>query len=282
MRLAKKLDFQLYIVQLELYQSRYGDYGGHPRAKIDPRQITGLDTEDELTSLEVHAIDMEGIPVEVSGFDFKGYDSEYLNGEIYDVEPRSEYDLFLDDVRTCAFFHISQLIQNCWVYREFALTKVNFNFFFSRTERTLMYIPEYDRTLFLLWPTTEDGDPVQIRFPPKYACWALHNSVSTSPSIRENVLVDSLRTEPNKNTKQKEEEDAEAVTRVLCKVACQWSDLSMLLTALETHHVAANLALIGLDNCVAVYRTFGWNALKDLCVILILFLFGFDWLVRQL
>ncbi|KAJ6588093.1 hypothetical protein B0H19DRAFT_1247800 [Mycena capillaripes] len=223
MRLAEKLDFQLYIVQLELFQSKYGEYNGYADsgAEVDPRKISGLETEDELTSLFVHAVDVQGIPVEISGFDFKGYDSEYLNGEIWDVQPQSEYDLF--------------------GYEKIRVDE------------------KYDRTLFLLWPTAA-GNGIQIRYSTKYACWALQASVSSTPSTREDILVDSLRAKRKKDTK---EENLEAVPRVSCKCACQWSDLSMLLTTLEVNHVTANLALIGLDLCVDAYRTFGWNALKD-------------------
>ncbi|KAJ7654122.1 hypothetical protein DFH06DRAFT_1203672 [Mycena polygramma] len=228
-QLAEKLDFQLYIVQLELWQSKYGHYYGYdgPGAKIDRRKIRDLETEDELTGLDVHAVDVQGIPVRISGFDFKGYDTEYLNGKIDDVEPRCDYERLYDE--------------------------------------QIRVDEKYDRTLVLLWRTPENSEhPVQIRYSPEYASWALQASVSTSPSTRENILVDSLRTKPQKNPHEKEvERDMEAVTRALCKCACQWSDLNMLLTTLEANQVAANLALIGLDLYIEAFRAFGWNALKD-------------------
>ncbi|KAJ6552252.1 hypothetical protein DFH09DRAFT_1366359 [Mycena vulgaris] len=225
-RLAEELRFQLYVVQLELYQSKYGTYDPDGRGdRVDPRRISNLETEGELTGLNVKAIDAQGVPVQISRFDFKGVDYEYLNGEIEDVPPyQREYDRFNDE--------------------------------------GIRVDERHGRTLFIIWPTPDDLDhPLTIRYSPKYVCWALGASVSTAPSVRENILVDSIRADRKENNIK--DEELEAATRVLCKCANQWSDLLMLLTALETNSVAANLGLIGIDNCVAAYRTFGWIALKS-------------------
>ncbi|KAF8188772.1 hypothetical protein K438DRAFT_964594 [Mycena galopus ATCC 62051] len=120
---------------------------------------------------------------------------------------------------------------------------------------------EYHRTLFILWPTARGPSlGLQVRYSEDYAISALQASDSIVPSGRENVLVDTLREEA--------ENDSDEATRVLCKCACQWSDLSLLLTIWESHGVAANLGLVGLDNCNRAYRTFGWGALRDLCDII--------------
>ncbi|KAJ7450845.1 hypothetical protein FB451DRAFT_1285301 [Mycena latifolia] len=221
-RLAEELECQLCVVQLKLYQSLYGQYDGR-WDRVNPRQITDLETEDELTSLEVNAVDAHGVPVQISGFDFKC--GEYLNGEIDDVQPyQREYETIFDE-------------------------KI-------RVDEV------YGRTLFILWPTRDDlMHPLEIRYASKYAGWALQSSLSTTPSARENMLVDSVRADLKENTFK--DEDREAVTRALCTCANRWSDLAMLLTTLETNHVAANLGLIGTDNCVAAYRVFGWDALKS-------------------
>ncbi|KAJ7729318.1 hypothetical protein B0H16DRAFT_1776060 [Mycena metata] len=224
-RIAEVHDFQIYLVQLELYQSKYGEYDpeGHTN-KVDPRKISGLEIESELTALDVHAVDMEGVPVELSGFDFKGDD--YLNGEIDDAQPHCEYDLFVED--------------------------------------RIRVDEKYNRTLFLLWRTTGELDrPVQVTYSHEYAAWALQASTSTTPSARETILVDSIRSDRKKTaTKDKSKsEDLSGYIQALCKCACQWSDLDMLLKALDTHDIAANLGLMGVDNCVAAYRAFGWNDL---------------------
>ncbi|KAJ7506998.1 hypothetical protein B0H11DRAFT_1969763 [Mycena galericulata] len=230
-RLAAELDFQLYVVHLQLYQSAYGEYEEweyHGRQdKVDPRKITKAEVEDELTELDVVAFDVQGTPVEISGFDFRWDD--YLNGEIRDVEPSMrDYDLFSDE-------------------------KIRVD------ER-------YVRALFFLWPTRDDSkDPLTIRYSRKYACAALQASDSDEPSARENILVDSIRAEWERiygKPKEPEVEEAEGA-RALCKCAIQWNDLEMFLAELETLRVATNLGGIGIDNCIVAYRKFGWDALKD-------------------
>lgn len=125
-------------------------------------------------------------------------------------------------------------------------------------------VSEYDRTLFLLWRTSEDfPDPLEIRYTRRYASWALQSSSSTTPSKRELLLVDSIQADRKANT---EEEKRDEGVNALCKCAIQWSDLTMLLTTLEKNAVSANLDLIGVENCAAAYRAFGWDALKILCV----------------
>ncbi|KAJ7124442.1 hypothetical protein C8R44DRAFT_980718 [Mycena epipterygia] len=218
-RFAEELGFQLYVVQLELYQSKYGQYESRT-SKVDHSKITGLEEENELRSLHVNAVDTQGVPVQISRLDFREH--KYLNGEIEDVLPRREYDLFGDD--------------------------------------QIRVDEKYDRTLFLLWRTSDDScDPVEIRYTRRYASWALQASSSTTPSKRELLLVDSIQAKRKANA---EEEKPDEGVNALCKCAIQWSDMTMLLTTLEKNAVSVNLDLIGVENCVVAYCTFGWDALK--------------------
>ncbi|KAF7343241.1 2og-fe oxygenase [Mycena venus] len=244
MRLAERLDFQLYIAQLVLFQSSYGKYEGYEGdySAIDPRRIEDLEPEDQLTALDVHAVDVHGVPVKVSGFNFRDDDTvQYLNGEINDVPPSSrKYETFGDEQ-----------------------IRVDESELYLDSEERSSSATAYNRTILLLWPTSHNTG-IEIRYSYEHALRTLQASNSISPSTRENILIDTLSGEGRmRGWNEKEKPKDPEVIRVLCKCACQWSDLDMLLTTLEAHHVAANLASIGLDTCLAAYRTFGWNAMKD-------------------
>ncbi|KAJ6625220.1 hypothetical protein B0H10DRAFT_2004181 [Mycena sp. CBHHK59/15] len=211
--LTKELDFRLYVVQVELYTTQFGNYEGPPD-KIDRRKIENMDEEDECRSVRENAVDANSIPVKITGFDFQ-YD-DYLNGEIRDVEPDHEYE---------------------FIYEE-----------------RLRIDETYGRTLVLLSPSTEALEPVKIRYSQKYACWALNSSISTTPSTREKILVESLL---------EDREAMEANTRTLFKCAEQWADVQLLLRTLETNKVAGDLGLVGIPQCISAYQAFGWNALKS-------------------
>ncbi|KAK6974350.1 2og-fe oxygenase [Favolaschia claudopus] len=236
---AEELDFRLYIVQVGLYQSRYGEYDGYSGEKwdeVDPRRVKDLEeyADPELRHTVVYAIDTEAVPVDIFGVDF-GNDDEsddlYLNGQLTDTKPDSKYDLF--------------------------------------DQERIRVDESYERTAILLVKNNRDDD--MVWYPLQYAVSALQGSVSANPDVRENLLLRTLCEErPQKgwsgyqsNRAKFQKKDLEDVPRVLCKCACQWSDLDLLLTTLETYEVASNLALMGVDRCIVALRTFGWESLKD-------------------
>ncbi|KAK7042647.1 2og-fe oxygenase [Favolaschia claudopus] len=236
---TEELDFRLYIVQVGLYQSRYGEYDGYSGEKwdeVDPRRVKDLEeyADPELRHTVVYAIDTESVPVDIFGVDF-GNDDEsddlYLNGQLTDTKPDSKYDLF--------------------------------------DQERIRVDESYERTAILLVKNNRDDD--MVWYPLQYAVSALQGSVSANPDVRENLLLRTLCEErPQKgwsgyqsNRANFQKKDLEDIPRVLCKCACQWSDLDLLLTTLETYEVASNLALMGVDRCIVALRTFGWESLKD-------------------
>ncbi|KAJ7108352.1 hypothetical protein C8R43DRAFT_962898 [Mycena crocata] len=236
--LAAELEVQVYVVRVVLYQSKYGRYKANT-VKLDPRKITDLDVQDELTGLGVHVVDAEGVPVRISRFDFRDLDHEcYLNGELEDGRPVRQYEEFGDDQ--------------------------------IRVDEHIYLDAEYYRTLVLFWPTSTALESPKIRYSQAYAASALQASASTTPSHREQILVNSLQDiqpdeEWDRSTglRNEKEEKLDAGVRAMCKCAVQWSDLDLLLATLGENEVAKNLDLIGIDTCAAAYRTFGWDALKD-------------------
>ncbi|KAJ7766375.1 hypothetical protein DFH07DRAFT_809714 [Mycena maculata] len=218
MRLAAQLDFQFYIVHLELYQSKYGKYSGWP-GRLEPRKITDLEIENELTSIEVTAFDVQGVSVQISGFDFRW--DKYLNGDSIDNDRPTtrEYDLFNDDA--------------------------------VRVDE------KYDRVLFFLWPTPIDSNhPLQIRYSPSYACSALQSSVSDAPSAREDLLVDSIRAGRKGGSKEDEEAGARVLGK--CALQWHDLEMLFTASDMNRGAVAG-LGPIGIDICLTAYRTFGWN-----------------------
>ncbi|KAJ7124443.1 hypothetical protein C8R44DRAFT_734924 [Mycena epipterygia] len=221
--LARELDYRLYIAQVTVSEIYWGDYEG-PTDKIDPNQMDHMELVDSWPAdTRVNGFDMNSVPVYIRGFNFEngGHDG-YLNGEIRDVESEDVYDMEDPDYMKI------------------------------RVDAT------YSRTLFLLWPASDDeDDPVEIRYSHKYACRAVSSCISNPPSLREKLLVKSLS-----ECCQTEDQKKDA-TRGPCTVAQLRNDVQMFLQILEENRVVANLDLIGIDLCVSAYRTFGWNLLKN-------------------
>ncbi|KAJ7754842.1 hypothetical protein B0H16DRAFT_738487 [Mycena metata] len=159
-RMASELDFHLYVVQVQHSAYSYGDYDG-PLDPVIPSEIENAEGVEEYwpSETQVNAFDMNSVPVDVEGFDFTDKSgSEYLNGELWDVEPKIEYE---------TEYHPKILIKQTW-----------------------------NRTLFLLWPASDDAkvQPVKVRYSAEYARAALCSAGSFNPSrLRDKVLAKSLQ-----------------------------------------------------------------------------------------
>jgi hypothetical protein len=51
---------------------------------------------------------------------------------------------------------------------------------------------------------------------------------------------------------------------VLITLARQWNDLDILLRTLNAGQVKKNIVLLGGDDFVSTYKTFGWDAMRQL------------------
>ncbi|KAK6974349.1 2og-fe oxygenase [Favolaschia claudopus] len=232
-QLSQRLDFQVYFVQISFFQQPYGEYGSedefrYSRApdEVDPKRIKNLHIESELPrELTASATDAQGVDVDILEFEFEdgGWDGGYLNGELTDVKP---------------------------VQSEYETFGEDMDTLQIRVDET------YERTAVLLMSNTHypDAPVYEVIYEPEYAVLELERSVSSTPTTREEILVHSL-----KALKKKYEE----VPRVLCKCACQWSDLKLLLETIETYQIASNLGLIGMDGCAVALKKFGWDSLRD-------------------
>ncbi|KAK6972168.1 2og-fe oxygenase [Favolaschia claudopus] len=222
--LTEELIFRLYIVQVGFYQSVYGEYDGYSGElwdEVDPQRIKNLEeyADSDLRHTVVYAIDTESVPVDIFGVDFGNRDESdelYLNGQLTDIKPDSEYNLF-------------------------------------DTER-IRVDQSYERTAVLLVKNKTGDDMVWD--PLQYAVSALQGSVSANPSVRENLLLRTLREErPKKDWAGYQSNRAKFQNKNLEESRCSPSVMQ----------VASNLALMEVDRCIVALRMFGWESLKDLC-----------------
>ncbi|KAJ7766376.1 hypothetical protein DFH07DRAFT_352413 [Mycena maculata] len=187
-----------------------------PYDKIIPKMIEELEIDYNWSSEEDQAFDVHSVPVSI---DFAFHKADYLNGEIEDIEPEEKYHGVEGDGKL-------------------------------RVDQT------YLRTLFLLWPNSEDTESPSVLYSHKSACHAVR-SIGNPPSTRERILVESLL------EACETEDEKKYATRGLCTVAQVQNDAKLLLRTLEKHKAAANLDLIGVEQCVSAFRKFGWDSLKD-------------------
>ncbi|KAK7042648.1 2og-fe oxygenase [Favolaschia claudopus] len=224
--LARELNFQLCLVHVELTRILIGRYYPPENLKkVVPSLIDDEEVVDDSDETRAVAVDMDSIPVDLTGFNFRksGWGGwEYLNGDLDDVEPEKEYEVMEYNIRTDETYH---------------------------------------RGVVLLWPMPPDGSehPVKLSYDPKDACAALFSASSLSEplSFREKRLLKSLK------ARYTSKESQRYATRGLYRVAELSKDVQLLKTVLKQNHVAANVHLLGVDLCVSAYQTFGWDALKD-------------------
>ncbi|KAJ7754112.1 hypothetical protein B0H16DRAFT_1543711, partial [Mycena metata] len=122
----------------------------------------------------------------------------------------------------------------------------------------------YNRTVLVIWPKGSAKDlGVSVGDVYDYACNALKNSLTVSPTKKEKKLVDQLveccRT-------RRQEPKLRQVVQVLRESADRWNDVQMLLRAVKACGVDKNSELMGLEGFVSAYQAFGWDALKDFYV----------------
>ncbi|KAJ7612366.1 hypothetical protein DFH06DRAFT_1109573, partial [Mycena polygramma] len=213
LHLSKELQYHLYLVEVQLTQIAFADYDG-PEDKVIPTLIDNWEVVDDTPEVQDNAIDMSGVSVDITGFDFMR--DEYLNGDLQDGEPENEYEVDSDGMKI-------------------------------RIDET------YNRTLFLLWPDSNDAKcPAEAWYSHEYAC-SVVGSISDPPSLRDRTLVKSLMAPCSTADERR------ASTRGLCMVAEQRNDMQMLLETLVKHKVAENLDLLGIDLWISAYRKFGWS-----------------------
>ncbi|KAJ7018640.1 hypothetical protein C8F04DRAFT_1277424 [Mycena alexandri] len=133
---------------------------------------------------------------------------------------------------------------------------------FEREERTeASRIKIYKRTILLLLPKHGKIDAtVKIGDIYDFACATLERSSGPIPRARDKLLADNLieccRTRPQ-DTRLKR------AVHVLVAVARQWNDLDILLRTLNAGQVRENILLLGGDDFVSTYKTFGWDAMRQ-------------------
>ncbi|KAK6974351.1 hypothetical protein R3P38DRAFT_3378681 [Favolaschia claudopus] len=224
--LARELDFQLCLVHVELTRIAMGDYDAPEELeKIVPSLIEFEEVVDYSDRVREEAVDMNGIPVTITGIDFRkggGVWRGYLNGSLEDVEPENEYERMEDKIRIDKTYH---------------------------------------RAVVLLWPVLPDGSehPVALSYDPEHACAAMFSasSLSEPQSVREKLMLESLEAQYASKESQR------YATRGLYRVAELSKDFQILKNVLKKNDVAANVHLLGVDLCVSAYQIFGWDALRD-------------------
>ncbi|KAJ6454515.1 hypothetical protein C8R47DRAFT_997217 [Mycena vitilis] len=101
LHLSKELQYHLYLAEIQLTQIAFADYDG-PVDKVIPTLIDNREVVDYTPEVQNNVIDMSGVDVDITGFDFMR--DNYLNGELQDGESENEYEVDSDGmVRT----HIS-------------------------------------------------------------------------------------------------------------------------------------------------------------------------------
>ncbi|KAJ7187180.1 hypothetical protein C8R46DRAFT_285837 [Mycena filopes] len=250
--LARELKFRTYLAHIDLtitipceadddgYEERRYGYGGgwgrrgryamrlgfgyddgYDEGDIDEAEFEDNEAEIEESLVVTHIVDLRGMPVAV---DLNLLSTDLINGVITDQVPDKE--LFERDERTTA-----------------TRTKV------------------YKRTVLLIWPKDGHTDcSVSVGNVYDYACNALKNSVTVSPTKREKKLVDQLldccRAHP-------QEAELRQVLQVLRESADRWNDVDTLLRTMRACGVEKNTDLMGLEAFVSAYQAFGWAPLKD-------------------
>ncbi|KAJ7727269.1 hypothetical protein B0H16DRAFT_1383573 [Mycena metata] len=239
--LARQLKFRIYLAHITVTESipceaedygyggyGYGGYGrwGRRRYEYDDDDIDEAEFEErhgdrEETLIVTQVVSLNGLPV---GVNLDLADGDLLNGSVTTDDP--DDDEFERDDRT-----------------------------------TATRIKTYNRTVLVIWPKGSAKDlGVSVGDVYDYACNALKNSLTVSPTKKEKKLVDQLveccRT-------RRQEPKLRQVVQVLRESADRWNDVQMLLRAVKACGVDKNSELMGLEGFVSAYQAFGWDALKD-------------------
>ncbi|KAJ7699137.1 hypothetical protein B0H14DRAFT_2485121 [Mycena olivaceomarginata] len=133
---------------------------------------------------------------------------------------------------------------------------------FEREERTEASRTKiYKRTILLLLPKHGKIDAtIKIGDVYDFACATLERSSGPTPRARDKLLADNLieccRTRPQ-DTRLKR------AVHVLIALARQWNNLDILLRTLNAGQVKKNILLLGGDDFVSTYKTFGWDAMRQ-------------------
>ncbi|KAJ7754103.1 hypothetical protein B0H16DRAFT_1886776, partial [Mycena metata] len=217
------------------YGGGWGRHGRYRRYGYDPYDDEDEDDEDrEIDEVEfeendeteeslvvTQVVDLQGMPVAV---DLDLEVDDLLNGVVTDEAPDKQS--FDRDERTTA-----------------TRTKV------------------YNRTVLLIWPKDGDADlGVSVGDVYDYACNAMKNSLTVSPTKKEKKLVDQLL---ECCRMRRQEPKLRQAVQVLRESADRWNDVEMLLRAVRACGVDKNSDLMGLEGFVSAYQAFGWDALKD-------------------
>ncbi|KAJ7187173.1 hypothetical protein C8R46DRAFT_981462 [Mycena filopes] len=207
------------------YEYGYGyddeDEDEDEEEEIDEMEFEDLEEEIEETLTLTQVVDLRGMPVAIGDLGLEP--SDLLNGTITDQEP--DRASFARDP-------------------------------YERTTATRTQ--SYKRTVLLIWP--KDNLSVGVGDVYQYACNALKNSLTVSPTEREKKIVDQLldccRVRP-------QEAKLRQVLQVLRESADRWNDVQTFLRAVKACGVEKNTDLMGPEAFVSAYQAFGWAPLKD-------------------
>ncbi|KAJ6489159.1 hypothetical protein C8R47DRAFT_476844 [Mycena vitilis] len=200
---------------------RYYDYDDEESEEIDEDEFVENGEEREEIMTVTQIVDLRGLPVDV-GFELEADD--LLNGSVTDDDPDAQS--------------------------------------FERYERTSGSRTQiYNRTVLLIWPRDSDIDSsVAVGDVYDYACNALRNSLTVSPTGREKKLIDQLL---QCCQTRRQEAKLQQVVQVLRESADRWNDVNILLRTLKACGVDKNSNLMGPEGFVSAYQAFGFDALRN-------------------